>query len=147
MHSCQPNQGRLLACQESLQVTACFAVMECSDDSSHLFGMSIILVLRMSQVARDIMKRSLSKRSQMYAVGSETYFKPFPRVGALTRTRSNEEKKRRRGSLFYRLLMRKVFSVCRTSYRPCAGYVAPSLRFPLRTRDSFLPRLRASASV
>ena len=29
--------GRLLACQESLQVTACFAFMESSDDSSHIF--------------------------------------------------------------------------------------------------------------
>ena len=57
------------------------------------FGMSIILVLSMSQVARDIMRRSLSKRSAMYAVGSETYLRPFPRIGALTRTRSNEGEK------------------------------------------------------
>ena len=64
-----------------------------SDDSSHIFGMSILLVLSMSQVARDIMRRSLSKRSSMSAVGSETYFRPFPQIGALTRTRSNEEEK------------------------------------------------------
>ena len=40
--------------------------MESSDDSSYVFvffGMSIILVLSMSQVARDIMRRSLGKRS------------------------------------------------------------------------------------
>ena len=64
-----------------------------SDDSSHIFGMSIILVPSMSQVARDIMRRSLGRRSSMYAVGSETYLRPFPRVRALTRTRSNEEKR------------------------------------------------------
>ena len=46
---------------------------ESSDDSSHIFGMSIILVLSMSQVARDIMRRSLSKRSSLYAGLSETY--------------------------------------------------------------------------
>ena len=98
--------GRLLACQESLQVTACFAFMESSDDSSHIFGMSIILVLSMSQVARDIMRRSLSKRSSMYADLSETYLRPFSQIGTLTRTRSNEEKKtppRQFFSVTYRL--------------------------------------------
>ena len=29
--------GRLLVCHESLQVTSCFAFMESSDDSSHIF--------------------------------------------------------------------------------------------------------------
>ena len=75
--------------------------MESSDDSSHIFGMSIILVLSMSQVARDIMRRSLSERSSLYAGLSETYLRPFPEIGTLTRTRSNEEKKRRRGSFCF----------------------------------------------
>ena len=42
--------GRLLARQESLQVTSCFAFMEASDDSSHIFGMSMIVDA--GQVAR-----------------------------------------------------------------------------------------------
>ena len=66
---------------------------ESADDSSHIFGMSIILVLSMSQVARDIMTRSLGKRSSLYAGLSETHLRPFPQIGTLTRTRSNEEKK------------------------------------------------------